>query len=218
MRVRHITLIGMSNVGKSATSIRIQHELQYRRVDCDPLVNEKILQAATRTEPHIRLDSIEACATWMGQPGNDNPEYEQRSGLFVQCEREVMLEVVTKLKRSTDCASVIDTCGSVIYTGIDIIDELKAMTHVVYLAANPEYQEALFEKYIAEPKPVVWPKGVFSQAPGENKIDALAKCYPGLLASRDARYRSMAETIIPFEIHRDRRADLKAMFSLGPGS
>lgn len=214
MSVRHITLIGMSNIGKSATSIRIQSELGYERVDCDPMVNEKILLAVAKTESNLKLDSIEACATWMGQPGSDNPEYEHRSALFVQCEREVMQEVGQKLSGPNNRPLVIDTCGSVIYTGDDILEQLKTMTHVVYLAANPEYQQALFDKYIAEPKPVVWPKGIFSQAPEQNKRDALAEGYPQLLASRDSWYRAMAETVIPFEAHRNRHANLRALLSL----
>ena len=214
MSIRHITMIGMSNIGTSETSTRIQSELGYKRIDCDPMVNEKILLAVARTEPNLKLDSIEDCAAWMGQPGSDNPDYRQRSALFVQCERELMQEVVRTLGDANDSPSVIDTCGSVIYTGADVLDRLKAMTHVVYLAASPAYQQALFDRYIAEPKPVVWPDGIFSQAPGQSKRDALAEGYPKLLASRDAWYRAMAETVIPFEVHRNRHANLRAMLSL----
>lgn len=198
----NITLIGMSNIGKSHWALRLEREAGFRRIDCDALVESAL-------EPHLKAQGfagVQEVAKWMGQPYA--PQYQETSREFVRCEREVMLKVVSELRQSESAIvapCVIDTCGSVIYSGDEIKEGLKAATQVVYLEASEEHQAELFARYIAEPKPVIW-GNAFSRENGEDVQHALERCYPRLLSSRDKLYREWADCSVPFKLHRARHA------------
>lgn len=205
----NITLIGMSNLGKTHWAKRLETEAGYRRVDCDAQVEELLA-------PHLKsqgYSGVQDVAKWMGQPFDSR--YPATSREFVHCERQAMLEIVGLLGQShRDCKQpmVIDTCGSVIYSGDDIKLALQDLTRVVYLEASEHHRSQLFERYMAEPKPVIW-GSVFDQQEGETSRHALARCYPLLLSSRAVLYENWAEIRIPYEVHRSPRASLDSVFS-----
>lgn len=80
-----------------------------------------------------------------------------------------------------------------------MLDRLKNETLVVYLEATAEVRDALFQKYISNPKPVIWGDS-FNMQTGESKPDALKRCYPLLLGFRAEKYAQLADVTIPHKV------------------
>jgi len=59
---------------------------------------------------------------------------------------------------------VLDTTGSVIYTGNHLLHRMRKLMTVVYLAATDAEQKLLIERYLNDPKPVLW-RGVKKLSP-----------------------------------------------------
>lgn len=201
----HLSLIGMSNIGKTHWAERLEREGGYERIDCDALVEEEL-------SPQLRalgFTGISDVARWMGQPSES--QYAETSETFRRCEREVMLAILERIRaRRSGKPFVVDTCGSVIYTGTDISQEMCELTTVVYLQASADHTAELFRRYMAEPKPVIWGSSYAPQS-GETPLKSLERCYPLLLQSRALRYEQLAHWAVPFEVHRDMAAGPKAI-------
>jgi len=67
---------------------------------------------------------------------------------------------------------------------------------VVYLAASPTEQQLLIERYLTDPKPVLW-RGAFQPKPGETPRETVARCYPSLIAARRQSYEALAHRTVP---------------------
>ena len=120
--------------------------------------------------------------------------FARREALYLDHEKAVMDQFLTALEtRPTEDASpvVIDTTGSVIYTGQAIRQRLRQQTVVVYLSTSADFRRKLHRTYVANPRPVLWQQH-FQKKPGEENQSALKRCYKNLLADRDARYRQYA--------------------------
>lgn len=198
----HITLVGMSNIGKTYWADRLVAEAGFEKIDCDALIEERLGGILTR----LGYQGIRDVAKWMGQPYA--PQYPETSRQFIECEQAVMQTIIDRLSAAQDGKPiVVDATGSVIYAGASILEPIKTLTRVIYLEASPAHRAELFERYIKEPKPVVWGDNAFVQRPGESEQAALARCYPGLLESRGKRYAAMAQAVIPFARHKAATAD-----------
>jgi len=202
-----ITLIGMSNIGKSYLAARLAAEEGFEMIACDSLI-----EAAMADElKHLGFSGINDVGRWMGQPYTAN--YAANSAKYIKCEREIMLQIIEHLKHSKATQPiVIDTTGSVIYTGDDIAETLRKLTKIVYLEVPEEHRRKLFEQYLKEPKPVIWGDS-YSRQPGESEYDSLARCYPNLLTFRENGFRKIAHSSIPYESHRGKALDLKSFVS-----
>ena len=66
---------------------------------------------------------------------------------------------------------------------------------VVNLAASPEEQQLLIERYLGDPKPVLW-RGAFQARSGETPKETVARCYPNLIAARRQSYAALAHCTI----------------------
>ena len=93
---------------------------------------------------------------------------------------------------------VVDTTGSLIYTGENLIGCLKEITTVVYLKAPLGSNKAMYETFLRDPKPVLW-QGRFNKQSQESNQEALLRCYPELLRSRQREYERYADVVIDFE-------------------
>ncbi len=147
-------------------------------------------------------DSIEALSRWMGYPFDLH--YKEREARYLSCEIEVMTQILDELAEAQDHPEmnvVVDTTGSVIYTGEKILSRLRACTTVVYLSTPQEIRKSVIESYVSASRPVLWRK-FFVKRPDETNEQALARCYPKLLASRDAEYRKAAHVTISYHSHR----------------
>ncbi|MBI1273070.1 MAG: hypothetical protein GC131_03175 [Alphaproteobacteria bacterium] len=191
----HITLIGMSNIGKSHWARRLAAERGFEYVDCDLLVERSL-----GPEMAEFGEGLANVAKWLGQPYDTR--YASASRQYIEHETQIMRDVLEQIRAHPDDAPLVaDTTGSVIYVDGKILAELQALTRVIYLEASPEHTAHLFETYIATPKPVIW-GDAFVPQPGEAPGDALKRCYPALLEARAKRYRELAHVTIPFEQHR----------------
>ncbi|MFW5703220.1 MAG: hypothetical protein ACOCXQ_00090 [Patescibacteria group bacterium] len=188
----HISLIGMSNVGKSLWSKRLE-EIGFIRYCIDDLIEER-LEKLLRTEG---LNGIADVARWMGYPYD--PQYEQNSKTYLSIERSVMLKVLEEVSqpKMSEKDVVIDTTGSVIYTGSDTLKKLDAVTLICYLETPLEVQEELYQQFLSEPKPLIW-GDVFRKDDNESVGDALARSYQELLENRTQEYHRLKNITIDF--------------------
>ena len=191
----HISLIGMSNIGKSHWSRQLAERQGYERIDCDTLLEHKLAGELVK----LGYKGIHDVAKWMGQPYE--AQYPETSRKYLACEREVMLDVIDRIRHPSTKPCVIDTTGSVIYTGDDVTSALKSLTQTVYFEASESHVAKLFERYMSNPKPVIWGDQYVAMA-GESKEESLRRCYPKLLAYRTERYRALAHISVPYEQHK----------------
>jgi shikimate kinase len=184
-----IALIGMSGSGKSYWSNRLT-QAGYSAICCDTRIEERL---------RTRLDNgshsgIQGVAAWMGWP--DSETYAEREAEYLAAEIAVLNEVLVELEKDRTRELVLDTTGSVIYSGNNVLLRLRRQMKVVYLAATPEEQNLLVQRYLNEPKPVLW-RGAFQPKRGETSRETVARCYPTLIAARRQSYEALAHCILP---------------------
>lgn len=189
-----ISVIGMSNVGKTrrAKSLVADSSLDFLWLHCDDLVEAKL-------KPYLEgkgFHGVDGVAAWMGQPYE--PRYPETQKLFLKFEEEAMNGIDYLIPGNL----LVDTTGSVIYLSQKVLHRLKKETIVIYLEATDDVRKLLFDRYISNPKPVVW-GGSFNRNPGESDMDALGRCYPRLLDYRAAHYSQLADITIPHFVLRD---------------
>jgi shikimate kinase len=142
----------------------------------------------------------------MGWP--DSPTYAEREKKYLEYEIESMHEALDEIERSSQEGTVLDTTGSVIYTGEEICRRMQKLTTVVYLEASPEEENILIALYLSNPKPVLWGDQFVPRA-GEATLDAIARCYPQLIAHRKQMYQRYAQRIVPMSIMWDADRDAR---------
>lgn len=200
-----LSLIGMSNTGKSYWS-KILENKGFKRYGCDDLLEAKL-------GDHLKAfgySGIEDVAKWMGQPYDS--QYVETSKLYLDAETETMHEVFAEVKEFDDGVDVvIDTTGSVVYTGDQILQSLSALTKVFYLETPASVQEEMRQRYLAEPKPVIWGDS-FNRRDDESNLEALGRCYPELLAWRSKRYQELADVTVDYHALRAPGASIEAFF------
>ena len=95
--------------------------------------------------------------------------YKKRELKYLNFEIEVLNEILDYLEdhdNDLDEDIVVDTTGSVIYTGERILKRLSQYTTVVHLAITSEGREQLLRAYVSNPHPMLW-RDIFSKEPGE---------------------------------------------------
>jgi len=135
---------------------------------------------------------------WMGFPYESH--YAAIEAQYLAYEVEIMGEILDEIElmvSSTEQPVVIDTTGSVIYTGEAILSRLSQLTQVIYFEAPMDVQEKMCQAYMEEPAPVLWHDN-FNQNPNETHAQALTRCYPELLASRSALYNEVADVRLDY--------------------
>lgn len=190
-----LSFIGMSGTGKSHWSSQLV-EQGYQRFCCDDLIEQR-LEPELTTANGTRIPMGE----WMGFPYE--PHYPEREASYLRYEVEVLDAILTHLEATSNGNSniIIDTTGSVIYTGIDLLDRLRRQTTIVYLETPLAVQERMRSAYCADPAPVVW-RDKFNKQSGETDEAALARCYPKLLASRTREYEKWADITLDYHLLR----------------
>lgn len=196
-----ITLLGLSGCGKSHLARRIAEERGFTLYDCDALIETRLEQELSS----FGLSGLSGVAEWMGEP--DSTTFAERQARYLELEVEVMTSIIAKLGTDgwgLDENIVIDTTGSVIYTGETILSGLKKRSRIIYLGVPESELEFMFKQYFDDPKPVVW-GDVFSKNPGESTHDALRRCYPLLIQERTKQYSMYADvTLVMDRANRDR--------------
>ncbi len=183
-----LALIGMSGAGKTFWS-RLLASAGHPAVSCDDKIEER-LASRLRAGGYTGINGV---AAWMGWP--DSPNYAERESQYLSDEIAVLEQVLASLARAPEQSLVLDTTGSVIYTGNHHLMRLRKLTTVVHLAASPQEQQLLIERYLNDPKPVLW-RGAFQPRDGETPRQTVARCYPTLVATRRQSYAALAHCTI----------------------
>mgnify|MGYP000022350714 FL=1 len=188
----HLSLIGMSGSGKSHWSVRLA-ESGFHRFCCDEMIARNLSAELTRADG-TAMDLGE----WMGFPYE--PNYKEREVRYLTHEIRVLEEILGFIADSAwDSGKniIVDTTGSVIYTGETVLKKLCLHTTVVHFSTPPEIQERMLDVYKAQPRPILW-RDLFSKEPDEANEKALARCYPELLSSRERLYERCADVTIDY--------------------
>ena len=207
-RIMRISLIGMSGSGKSHWSARLAED-GFKCICCDDLITEKLAPELLRSDG-TAMDLGE----WMGFPYE--PRYRERESRYLDYEKEVLTEVFAYLEASqndSDLNIVVDTTGSVIYTGEEIINRLRQNTTMVYLWVPPELREPMLEAYVAEPRPVLW-RDVFTKKENETNEQALARSYRRLLSQRERLYERHSDCRVDYYSRREENLEVQDFLDL----
>lgn len=191
--MKPLALIGMSGAGKTYWSERIAAS-GLRRYGCDSLIAEQLRPLLSRPD-----GTVMRMGEWMGLPSDLC--YAEREQQYLGLESSVMEQILHEIHSASDV--VIDTTGSVIYTGPSLLARLKELATIVYLDLPADIQAEKSRAYLSRPVAVLW-QGHFLPHESERTEDAILRCYPHLIASRLAAYESLADVVIP---HRRRSSD-----------
>ena len=181
--VLRIALVGMSGSGKTFWAKRLAAS-GHPSISCDDRIEER-LRAHLTSDGYSGINGV---AAWMGWP--DSPTYAQREADYLAAEIAGLDELLTELERDPNRELILDTTGSVIYTGNNVLMRLRRQMTVVYLAASAEEQQLLIERYLTDPKPVLW-RGAFQPKNGETPHKTVARCYPDPDRSAATELRSI---------------------------
>jgi shikimate kinase len=180
-----LALVGMSGSGKSFWTKKLA-AAGWRSVCCDDLIEQRLA-------PRLAAGGyagINGVAAWMGWP--NSVTYVQREAEYLAEEIGVMDEFLNNLdKDSSGTPIVLDTTGSVIYAQNNILMRLRRQMTVVHLANTAQEQRMLVERYLNDPKPVLW-RGTFHVKDEEKPRETVARCYPLLIAARRKSYETLA--------------------------
>lgn len=191
-----ISLVGMAGTGKSFWAKRLARR-GFKRYCCDDLIGRRLRRHL------IGLDgNAVAMGEWMGFPWE--PHYPEREALYLDCEKKVLQRVFDALEAGRDQGKpgvVVDTTGSVIYTGETLLARLKRLTTVVHLSTPGRVKETMLKAYVEKPRPVLW-MGTYRKRPGETDRETLVRCYGILLNKRERLYRRISDVTVGFSERR----------------
>jgi shikimate kinase len=184
-------------------------EYGYRRICCDDLIAARLASELRRPD-----GSTADMGAWMGLPYEWG--YKERESKYLTYEIQVMMDILQDLQgqeKRMEENIVVDTTGSVIYTGEAILTRLKGYTTVVYLPIPPEVQETMLKAYLSNPGPMLW-RNAFNKRPKETNEEALARCYPQLLIARQRLYEPCADVTINYYRRREEGFGVEDLLSL----
>jgi shikimate kinase len=184
-----LALIGMSGAGKTHWTKNLA-ALGCPTISCDDRIEERLAPILQRGG----YSGINGVAAWMGWP--DSPTYLQRESEYLTEEIAVLDEVLSGLEKDPKSDLILDTTGSVIATGNHTLHRLRRRMTVVYLSASKDEVQLLIQRYLQEPKPVLWQR-TFRPQRGETPQQTVVRCYPLLIAGRRQSYEALAHITVP---------------------
>jgi len=178
-RTLKLAFIGMSNIGKSYTAKRLKDAYGFHRIEVDTIIWEG-----------LGYDTMAELAAWQGQPYEDG--YAEREAESLRLEKQACHKAMDIGLGSTLGNVIIDTPGSVIYTGDDTLERLKSEYLVVHIKAGPDDFHRLEREYFERPKPLIW-AGHFKASDSLTDLENIRACYPHLLAARAKLYAALSD-------------------------
>src|SRR5882724_11876811 len=136
-----LALIGMSGAGKTFWTKKLAAS-GYPAISCDDRIEQKLAPRLAAGG----FTGINGVAAWMGWP--DSATYAERESEYLAEEIHALDEVLSELEKQPEKSSVLDTTGSVIYTGNNLLMRLRRQMTIVHLAASAEEQQLLIERYL----------------------------------------------------------------------
>jgi shikimate kinase len=204
-----LSFIGMSGSGKSHWAQKLAGA-GFRVISVDDRIENR-LASELAGGGHRGIGGV---AAWMGWP--DDPAYGERENKYLECEVRSMGKALAEIEAMGEEGAILDTTGSVVYTGDEICRRMQELTTVVYLEASRAEEELLIARYLSDPKPVLW-GDEFDQRPGESTHDAIARCYPQLIAHRRKLYERYAHLIVSMDLLRDVNLDARGFLEFLEG-
>jgi shikimate kinase len=201
-----VALIGMSGAGKTFWAKKLAAD-GYFALSCDDRIEQK-LAARLAGRGYTGINGV---AAWMGWP--DSAAYIERESEYLAAEIHALDEILTELEKQPKKFLVLDTTGSVIYTGNNLLMRLRRQMTIVHLAASAEEQQLLIDRYLNDPKPVLW-RGAFQPQAGENPRETVARCYPALISARRQSYEALAHCTLQVAALRDGSLDAAAFLKM----
>ena len=174
-----IAFIGMSNIGKSYTALRLATHYEFKLIEVDKIIWE-----------NLGHDSMEAFAQWQGHPYTQG--YSERERESIALESQATRAALNTQEQNP----MIDTTGSVIYVDQDVLKKLKQDYYVVYIEAMQDHIGRLKVQYFKHPKPLIW-AGHYKKIDGLSESESILQCYPKLLESRAKSYAKLADVTLP---------------------
>lgn len=189
-----IALVGMSNIGKSYTGMRLATEFDFKLIEVDKIIWQRLGQG-----------SMADFAAWQGQPYSEG--YEAREAKSIQLETDATREAIGYRGGN----AILDTTGSVIYASNEVLDNLVSDWFIVHISASEEAVDRLKVQYFKHPKPLIW-RGHYQQAKGESQDEAILSSYPNLLAARAKAYAALANQTIGSDVILDPNMSIANIF------
>src|SRR6202790_4268351 len=183
-----LALVGMSGSGKNFWTKKLA-AAGWRSVCCDDLIEQR-LAPRLAAGGHSGINGVAA-----GMGGPNRGTYVQREAEYLAEEIGVMDEFLNNLENTSGTPIVLDTTGSVIYAQNNILMRLRRQMTVVHLANTENEQRLLVERYLNDPKPVLW-RGTFHVKDQETPRETVARCYPLLIAARRKSYETLAHCAV----------------------
>ena len=178
-----LAFIGMSNIGKSYTAMRLATEYKMHLLEVDKIIWERLGQS-----------SMDDFAAWQGQPYSAG--YQEREQESIWLENEATDQAITQalaISLKTPIFNpILDTTGSIIYTQPATLERLKFEFYIIYIKASQQAVERLKVQYFKQPKPLIW-AGHYQDIPGKTPDQSILECYPDLLAARAKDYAALAD-------------------------
>src|SRR5260370_451908 len=81
------------------------------------------------------------------------------------------------------------------------------------VAATAEEQQVVIERYLSDPKRVLW-RRAFQPRAGENPRETVARCYPALISARRQGYEALAHCALQVAALRDGSLDAPAFLKM----
>lgn len=126
-----IALIGMSNIGKSHWSKKLEAS-GFVRFDCDDLIVK----------------------AWKGSEFIEHDAASEQQ--YLDLESSVLQSALNDAQKIENKNVVIDCTGSVIYLSPTLLSTLKNLTTIVLLETPPSVLADMEERYRQFPKPLIW--------------------------------------------------------------
>ncbi len=192
-----LSLIGMAGSGKTYWSIKLA-EQGFKHFCCDDLIAKKLASELIRPD-----GTTTEVGEWMGFPYESR--YKECESRYLVYETGTVMEIlnyIENLEKDSEMNIVIDTTGSIIYTGEEILRKLRHYTKVIYLLTPLELYDQMLKSYMDKPRAILW-RDIFNKLPHETNESALARCYPRLLFSRQQLYERYADITIDYYRYRE---------------
>ena len=201
-----LALIGMSGAGKTFWTKKLAAG-GYPAISCDDHIEQRLAPRLSSGG----FTGINGVAAWMGWP--DSSTYTERESEYLAEEIHTLDEILSELEKQRAKSLVLDTTGSVIYAGNNLLMRLRRQMTIVHLAASADEQQLLVERYLSDPKPVLW-RGAFQPKAGEKPRETVARCYPALIAARRQSYEALAHCTLHVAALRDATMDAAAFLKM----